>query len=54
MRKLTILSTVLAMTVAANAGMAMYDWEDGGTVLGSLGSNVTNIANVSSGVMSGT
>ena len=54
MRKLIILSTVLAVAVAANAGMAMYDWEDGGTVLGSLGSNVTNIANVSSGVMSGT
>jgi hypothetical protein len=32
----------------------MYSWEDGGTVLGSFGSNIINIANVSSGVMDGT
>ena len=51
MRKLIILSAVLTMAVGTNAGTATYGWEDGGTVLGYFGSNVTNIANVSSGVM---
>lgn len=42
------------MAVAANANTVIYGWEDGGTVLGTYESNITNIANVSSGVMTGT